>query len=174
MNAQHKVRPRPSLVKGFFVGIWYSMITALALTGAAAMILVAFAVQTGLQVALPGRGQVVRAVESIGVPNEVIEPVRDRTRPAIYLNREGGVITAGTDDSSRNSSSVVASAGLEAYEVPEYRGLSSQWDTVMSCVSRQFEAYDVDVVDQRPVDRPYVMVMVGGRPGELSNATGHP
>lgn len=100
-----------------------------------------------------------------------LEPEPDRPH-VIYLNREGGVLTAGVNDSRRNVSSVVANAGLESFEVPSYHGTNAAWDSIVSCVQDQFSAYDVEVVDQRPVDGPYTMVMMGGRAGELQNSDG--
>jgi hypothetical protein len=97
-------------------------------------------------------------------------PVRQRV---IYLNREGGLLTTGQDDSSRNVSSVVGAAGLSQIEIPAFTGTAQVWEQIVSCVEDQFQAYDVAVVDQRPVAGPFVMVMVGGEPGELSRATGH-
>jgi hypothetical protein len=98
--------------------------------------------------------------------------LRVRT-PTIYLNGEGGVLTAGADDSSRNTSSVVAAAGIDRYENEAFRGSSARWDRIASCIRDQFSAYNVDVVEHRPTDGPYVMAMIGGQPGPLARATGH-
>ncbi len=95
----------------------------------------------------------------VPTPGEEPEPAR-----VIYLNREGARLGAGTDDSSHNVSSIVERAGLSHADVPAFRGSKRRWDRIVGCVRDRFSAYDVRVVDQRPVNEPYVMVMVGGTP----------
>ncbi len=91
-------------------------------------------------------------------------------RHVVYLNREGATLEGGDDDSRRNTSSVVAAAGLARYEVPAFRGSAARWEAVTKCVREQFAAYDVEVVDRRPVSGRYVMVMIGGEAAELQTA----
>ena len=154
-------------------GLWQALVGALAFTGLAAVaVIVAWMM-------LADRGRVdfepkaaldrVTAPVSRAWPLTEAEPDGPRV---VYLNREGATLTAGTDDSGQNVSSVVANAGLEEFEVPAYHGSNAAWNSVVSCMQDQYEAYDVEVVDQRPVDGPYTMVMVGGRAGDLQNSDG--
>lgn len=118
------------------------------------------------------RQSIVRAAESLGIPKPMVAPMAP-VQHVIYLNREGGIIAAGPDDSATNRSSVIAGARLSHFEVESFRSSRVRWDAIVSCVEDQFEAYDIEVVDQRPVEGPYIMAMVGGRPGELAERTGH-
>lgn len=183
MNAQYVRRQhKPSLVGGFFLGLWYMIVAFLAFTGVATLVVGAWAAQVGslpnLSAFFPTRTPVTvrvpSVVESVGLPSTLsFVPTSVDTTPVIYMNREGGRISAGDrDDSSRNLSTVVNGASLAEYEVPAFRGAAARWDAIMSCVQGKFEAYDIDIVDQRPVDRPFLMVMVGGQPAELATATG--
>jgi len=116
--------------------------------------------------------QVVHAAKSLGIPTHVVAPMTP-VRHVLYLNREGGTITGGPDDSRLNRSSVVGGAGLSHFEVESFRSSRPRWEAIVSCVEDHFEAYDIEVVDQRPVDGPYMMAMVGGRPESLAELTGH-
>jgi hypothetical protein len=66
----------------------------------------------------------------------------------------------------------VRSAGLESHQAPAFRGTAQRWDDIVACTREQFAPYDVAVVDERPVEGSYVMVMVGGQPGALASGTG--
>ena len=174
---------RRSLFVRLFIGLWQSFITALAMFGLVAVVGGAWAVTVGMvqlpldfelpsmaldkPLQLPQAPRLSSAVEAL--TQEAFTP----PKRVIYLNREGGIITGGSDDSSRNVSSVVEGAGLESYEVPEFRSSSQRWNAIMECVQDRFEDYDVDVVDQRPVEGDYIMAMIGGRPGELATRSGH-
>ena len=106
--------------------------------------------------------------EIIRVP---LENARQRAKPPpriIYLNREGARLSAAVhDDSKKNESAVVHSAGLTEFEVPAYGGSTSRWNKIKACVEQQFADFEIEVVDQRPIDKDYIMVMMGGRPGPL-------
>jgi hypothetical protein len=87
----------------------------------------------------------------------------------IYLNREGALLRAAKhDDSKKNLSAVLHSGGLETFEVPAYAGSHTRWKAIKACVQEQFVDYNIKVVDRRPIDEDYIMVMMGGRPGELA------
>lgn len=156
-------------------GIFQALFTALSLVGFAAVAAFMVMAYTGTNpLQASARQRLVRAAETLGVPSKPIELLPAAPdRHVIYLNREGGVITGGPDNSRRNVSSVVASAGLDEYEVDAFNASPVRWNAIVDCVQDRFEAYDVDVVDQRPVDGPYVMAMVGGRSNDLASRTGH-
>lgn len=93
----------------------------------------------------------------------------------IYLNREGATLRPGTrDDAQKNRSTMIRSAGLASFEVAAFTGSDKRWRTIKSCLEKQFSAYDLEVVDRRPVEGDYLMVMMGGRPGALkTHSDGH-
>jgi hypothetical protein len=62
----------------------------------------------------------------------------------VYLDREGDV----TDD---------------GVTIPAYRGGDRAWRAVVACVQKQYAAFAVDVVDQRPARGDYITAVVGGR-----------
>jgi len=164
--------------RDFFAGILQVMITVFTLIGVTAALLVVWTVSataTNSPTALKNR--LMQTTPAVSLPPQVTEALPQlavleqprQERPIIYLNREGGRLVAGADNSSRNVSSVVRNSGLESFDVPAYRGTATQWDQLSRCVASQFEDYNIDVVEQRPVDANYIMVMFGGRPGDLAN-----
>lgn len=87
----------------------------------------------------------------------------------IYLNREGARLTGKRrDDASKNLSSVVAVKGKKFVDFPPYTGSHSGWKSLVKCVRSKLSAFDVNVVDRRPVEGSYMMVMIGGRPRDVS------
>ena len=178
MHTQKSTGRVSRFFRGFFAGILQVMITVFTLLGVTTAILVVWAVSataTNSPTALKNR--LMRSTPAVSLPTRVTDALPQlavletprQERPIIYLNREGGTLTAGADDSSRNVSSVVRNSGLASFDVPAYRGSAAGWDTLASCVADQFEDYNIDVVDQRPVNGEYIMVMFGGRPGDLAN-----
>ncbi len=170
-------RAAPSRLGRFLLdvlrGLWQALVGLLAATGLA---VIAIATLWALEAPVPGsapgaKAQLQQLVQPLG---QIFLPEDEapRRRPVIYLNREGAQILAGLDDSSTNRSSVVAHAGLEAHDVAAFRGTPARWDAIVQCVRSQFEDFDVDVVDRRPAEGPYVMVMVGGQPGDLASSDG--
>jgi hypothetical protein len=93
---------------------------------------------------------------------------RGGTTPAtgvtIYLNRHGGRLTGGWDDSASDVSSVALNVG--EVTVPKWRGGDRRWKQVTACVRERFGDFDIDVVTERPRG-DYMMVMVGGTPDIL-------
>ena len=78
----------------------------------------------------------------------------------VYLNKDGGSITGGWDDSARDVSSIAWGRG--DVEVPAWSGGARRWKQVVSCVRDRFSEFDVDIVTERPDGGEYVMIMVGG------------
>ena len=89
----------------------------------------------------------------------------------VFVNGDGGRITAGWDDAGRNRSGIVASHGFGSLNVPAYAGSDAAWSRLVGCVRTQFEDFDVDIVDERP-SGDYVMAMVGGSPSLLGYPKG--
>jgi hypothetical protein len=101
----------------------------------------------------------------------------------IYLVRQPIELDAGGDDSSRRSSSVIASLRAKAagpasatkepvalaasVKLPGWKGTDKGWQQVMGCVRALFAPFDVVVTDVAPVDDNFVLVAVGGKPAEI-------
>ena len=88
----------------------------------------------------------------------------------VYLNREGARLVTGQNDASRNRASLVAAVGADVIEYPPYSGSHTRWKALVKCARAKFARYDVTIVDQRPVARGYMMVMIGGTPSVLGAA----
>ncbi|MGE0786596.1 MAG: hypothetical protein AB7S26_13070 [Sandaracinaceae bacterium] len=101
--------------------------------------------------------------EQAFVPIPIPEVTEREVKPAhtVYLNREGATLVSGRDDAGRNLSSIV-SAELGQFDVPAWQGSAARWTQVVDCVRGYFERYDVEIVDRRPVEPGYVMVVLGG------------
>jgi hypothetical protein len=84
------------------------------------------------------------------------------TGVTIFLNRDGGTLAGGWDDSASDVSSVALNAGGDV-TVPAWRGGDRRWKQVTACVRERFGDFEVDVVTERPRGGDYIMVMVGGR-----------
>ncbi len=95
-----------------------------------------------------------------------------RADMTIYLERHGATVTAGRDDAARGTSSLVWSRGLRGVRVPAFNGGERTWAQVVQCVRDGFAPFAVEIVDQRPADGDYVMIVVGGRPGMLGYGDG--
>jgi hypothetical protein len=95
----------------------------------------------------------------------------DSTR-TLYLHRDGGRLLAGSDDASRNRSSVLVSRGRAALDIPAFGSGDGAWNAVVSCVAQQFRDFDVHVVDERPDSGSYIMAMVGGSSDMLGLPSG--
>lgn len=178
MNARSQRSTRlTGLARSILAGIWYMVVACLALAGLTAFVVGFLFVESGglnrLALRPAGAERLVPTAPPGIVGSTPLAELTPRPRPVIYLNREGGLLTGGeVDDASRNVSSVIGRAGLANHQAPAFRGTAQRWDEIVACTRQQFAAYDVEVVDQRPVEGDYVMVMVGGQPGELASATG--
>jgi hypothetical protein len=111
-----------------------------------------------------------RAREHVPEPIERLRAGGERPSRIIYLNREGASLWPGTDDSARNRSSIVLNHRVEVAHIPAYRGSAKQWGALVKCLRDHFAAFDVDLVDQRPIEGSYVMAVIGGTPKDLGDA----
>jgi len=112
----------------------------------------------------------------------------------IFLERRPIVIYPGDDDSSRSISSVLGNTRAKAAasktaaavkppttldpsrpaKMPGWRGTDRAWSQVVSCVAGLFAPFDVRVTDHPPPEREdHVLVVVGGKPGDLGVADGN-
>jgi hypothetical protein len=56
----------------------------------------------------------------------------------------------------------VKSAKQPRVEFPGFEGSFSQWAGIVDCVRDRFSPYGVAIMEQRPVEPGYLMVMIGG------------
>ena len=85
----------------------------------------------------------------------------------IFVNRRGVRLTAGDDDSARNRSRLLRSAGLQSVRIPASIRDDAYWNELMPCVASVFADFNVRVTDQRPTSGKYILVSVGGTPSQL-------
>jgi hypothetical protein len=102
------------------------------------------------------------------------EPARPRASKTIFLQRQPVTLTPGTDDAARGVSSVVAFHHPDGpVTMPGWKGGDKKWKQLTACVQKLFAPFDVVVTDQRPAHDDFVLVAVGGKPGNLARAAGH-
>src|SRR5687767_9143485 len=86
-----------------------------------------------------------------------------RADVTVYLERHGATLAAGRDNAAAGTSSLVWSRGLRGVRIPAFNGGERTWARVVQCVRDGFAPFAVDVVDERPADGDYAMIVVGGR-----------
>jgi len=86
----------------------------------------------------------------------------------VFINGSGAHIVAGDrDDASGFVSAAVKSVGLESADLPAFEGTQEEWQSMLSCTQRYFSGLPVTLVDQQPEGGDYLMVVVGGRAGNV-------
>jgi hypothetical protein len=86
----------------------------------------------------------------------------------IYLERASLELAPGDDDAVRGRSSVVRSFHPSGpVKTSGWTGSTSGWKKLVACVTKQFAAFDVVVTDRRPAGDDYIVVAVGGSPGDI-------
>jgi hypothetical protein len=101
----------------------------------------------------------------IALPASLTNP--SQAMKTIYLNREGAVLRPGQDDASKNRSSIVAHLSTgRPVRIPAFSGSAARWRAIAKCIRKQFSSFDVNIVEQRPVDDDnYLMAVFGGHAG---------
>lgn len=104
-----------------------------------------------------------------------IRIVKNEARPAktIFLEKRAIDLRPGTDDAPNGVSSVLANARNKATRLPGWKGSATAWTKVVACVRDMFEPFDVVVTDTRPSHQDFVLVVVGGKPGDIGMASKH-
>ncbi len=85
----------------------------------------------------------------------------------IFLERRAIELRPGIDDAPAGISSVLASTRNTPTKLPGWKGSEASWKKVVTCVRDLFAPFDVVVTDQRPTNADFVLVAVGGRPGDI-------
>jgi hypothetical protein len=97
---------------------------------------------------------------------------KPKANKIIYINREGATLRGGGDDATNNRATLAGTSIEDSIDVPAWRGSYSRWAAVMKCLRKAFAPYDVEIVERRPVDSDYLMVLFGGHPKLLKNRVG--
>jgi MYXO-CTERM domain-containing protein len=93
-------------------------------------------------------------------PTSAAAHARSRT---LYLNRAGGTLTPGANNSQANTSSLVDQAStIAGWDVDD-----AMWAATMSCVRAMWAPFDVDITDADPGTTPHVEVHIGGSPTSI-------
>lgn len=90
-----------------------------------------------------------------------------RPSKTIYLERHAADLRPGEDDAAAAMSSVLATASGKPIRTHAWSGGDARWKQLVQCVSTMFAPFDVTIVDQRPTSSDFLLVMVGGRPGDI-------
>jgi Matrixin len=86
----------------------------------------------------------------------------------VFVNFEGGVLSAGNDEPRANRSSLLRSTTqVRAYQSPASIDRQASIDSILTQVRDLYSGYRVLFTTTRPASLPYTMVMVGGRPQDL-------
>ncbi len=88
-----------------------------------------------------------------------------RSGPAltIYMNRNGGTIYPGNDDSSNQVSSIPNSvSNMGAYSYGD-----ASWSEVMTCIKDIYAPFNIEVTDVRPASGTYIECMTSGNPQDV-------
>ncbi len=93
-------------------------------------------------------------------------PSRDPAR-TIFLERSPIELSPGWDDSSAGISSVLATGRNKPTKLTGWKGSNQGWANLVKCVNGLFSPFDVVVTDRRPSTDNFVLVVVGGRPGDI-------
>lgn len=97
------------------------------------------------------------------------------TRPSktIYLERNAIDLKPGEDDAANGFSSVLKSASDKPARAKGWTGGDAKWKKLVSCVQTMFSPFDVVVTDERPSDRNFLLVVVGGKPSDIGIKDSH-
>ncbi len=85
------------------------------------------------------------------------------TTRTLYLNRDGGTLTPGNNNSQTNTSSLVSQAST----IAGWDTTDAKWAETMACVRDMWAPFDVTITDEDPGSTPHVEVHVGGSPSAI-------
>lgn len=107
---------------------------------------------------------------AVPTAGDFVRIVKGRPRPAsktIFLERRPLELVPGIDDAPRGVSSVLASASGKPAKLPGWKGSNAAWTKLVACVRGLFAPFAVEVTDEPPSHRDYVLVAVGGKPADI-------
>jgi hypothetical protein len=159
--APAKSRPAPTPRKRrFFVIIGVAL--ALIAASVIAVVIISIRLDTG-QWRVPEREDFVRIAHRLD----------NRPSKTIYLERNSIELRPGEDDASQGMSSVLASADAKPTKSKPWTGGDAKWKSLVGCVKKMFEPFDVEVTDVRPKESNFLMVVVGGTPDQIGIKNSH-
>jgi hypothetical protein len=88
----------------------------------------------------------------------------------VYLNSNPTTLSKGTEASYENSSGIIK---VQSAKLPGFKGKKAAWRSIVKCVTKMFDPYDITITEQRPNGPGYIMAMVGGRPKDIGLQDGH-
>lgn len=97
----------------------------------------------------------------------------DKPSKVIYMERHAIDLLPGDDHAAGGISSVLANAGRKPVKTRGFTGGDAKWKSIMSCVTKMFAPFDVQVTDKRPSHDNFIMVVVGGKPTDIGAADSH-
>jgi hypothetical protein len=101
---------------------------------------------------------------------ERLSPTPPGPSRTIYLARTPLELTPGEDNAPAGISSVVAAKANKPVKVPGWKGSDKAWNQFVACQKKLWAPFDVEVTDQRPADDDFLLVAVGGRPGDIGES----
>lgn len=96
-------------------------------------------------------------------PIPPVSAVAFATTRTIYLNRDGGTLTPGNNNSQTNTSSLVSQAST----IAGWDTTDAKWAETVACVREMWAPFDVAITDEDPGATPHVEVHVGGTPAAI-------
>ncbi len=102
--------------------------------------------------------------------DDFVRIVKGRPRQAsktIFLDRLPVELRPGIDDAPRGVSSVLATAANKPVKLSGWKGTNASWTKLVTCVRELFAPFDVVITDERPLHEDFVLVAVGGKPGDI-------
>jgi len=110
----------------------------------------------------------------VWVKDRVQDKLGTRNPPGIiYLHRGKIALRGGRTDSHQDRSLIVGDSESDVANMPGFTSSNKRWKAIAACVEKLFAPFDVEVTQQRPKQRGYVMVVVGGRPQDLGGERKH-
>lgn len=81
----------------------------------------------------------------------------------LYMNRNGGTYTQGSDNSTTNTSIVPNGSGT----VSAWSYGDAAWNQLMDCVRDMYSRFDIVITETNPGSTPHIESVVGGTPGQV-------
>jgi len=81
----------------------------------------------------------------------------------IYLNRDGGLFTPGSNDSRADTTSLLDAPSI----LPAFSGDDAQWTDLVGCVTEQFDGFRIRIKTTDPGNVPHYEAVISGEPADL-------
>jgi MYXO-CTERM domain-containing protein len=116
----------------------------------------------------PPRGVYMMVPPELETPPDQQVVIPHAQRRTIYLNKNGGTYTPGSNNSSTNRSSIPNQTST----ISPWNVSAAGWNTVKTCMQDLFAAYNVEVTDVDPGSTPHVEAVIAGRPQDIGMQSG--